>query len=67
MFGVKNKSAMGSTMAFLCRLRMIKLPGMRRLRRMLQNKRKSVEKGKKRSKMSQMILQRALMDRAMRK
>eukprot|EP00957_Ditylum_brightwellii_P019221 1448984-Ditylum_brightwellii.AAC.1 len=38
MFGAKSTSMMGSTMAFICCLGMIKLPGSRRSRRMLQNK-----------------------------
>eukprot|EP00957_Ditylum_brightwellii_P014884 1122824-Ditylum_brightwellii.AAC.1 len=54
MFAAKSTSTMGSTMAFICHLRMITLPGMRRSRRMSQNKRKSVEKAKTISKTSQM-------------
>eukprot|EP00957_Ditylum_brightwellii_P016320 1227120-Ditylum_brightwellii.AAC.1 len=41
MFGVKSTSTVGSTTAFICRLHMIMLPGMRRSRRMSQNDRKS--------------------------
>eukprot|EP00957_Ditylum_brightwellii_P116938 8920269-Ditylum_brightwellii.AAC.1 len=65
MFGAKSTSTMGSTTAFICRLCMIMLPGMRRSRRILQNKKKSMEKAKTISRTSQTILWRALMDKAM--
>eukprot|EP00957_Ditylum_brightwellii_P124321 9476109-Ditylum_brightwellii.AAC.1 len=67
MFGGKSTSAIGSIMAFICRLCMIMLPGMRLSRRMSQNKRKSMEKAKTISRTCQMILWRTLMDKAMHK